>query len=599
MKNKIISIVLCVLLVFGILPLTAGAAEKSDDIVILYENDVHCEIEGYSKLAAMKNELLATHSYVGVVSGGDFIQGNSYGAVSRGEYIVNLMNLVGYDAVALGNHEFDYHIPRLIELVDMMDMKPVCCNFQKIGEDGSYFEPYTIVSYGDVDIAYIGITTPTTISSSAPTQYKDENGNYIYTFNPDTLYDIVQSNIDSAKQAGAEYVIAVSHVGYADDAIYGDLTDVEDLIRNTDGFDVVLDAHSHSVIESMTVVDKGGDEVILTSTGTKFENIGKLTISSDGIKTELIKTSDYTNTDPVVDAYIQTVKDEYSVLGDRKVATSEHNLIIQDEDGNRLVRLNETNLGNFCADAFRYAMDADIGFINGAGMRAGIAAGEVTFNHLMNVLPFSNTVAMAEVSGQAIKDMMEMAMRVWPQEASAFPHVSGITFSVNTSIPSSVVIDEYEDFCYVSGQYRVYDIKVYNKDTGVYEPLDLEATYTIAATNYYITEYGSGMSMLKDAKVLKNDGMLEVEALESYINDELGGVIGDKYATVTKHITFTDGEIVDAPADDNQNTEEPDGETPPKEDNTVGEIIMWTLIGLALVCAVSTAVIISIKKKKL
>ena len=107
------------------------SAINNDDIVILYENDVHCTVEGYSKLSAMKKELKESYSYVGVVSGGDFIQGNSLGVISKGEYIVNLMNLVGYDAVTLGNHEFDYRLDRLNVLVDMMDTKPVCCNFQK------------------------------------------------------------------------------------------------------------------------------------------------------------------------------------------------------------------------------------------------------------------------------------------------------------------------------------------------------------------------------------------------------------------------------------------------------------------------------------
>ena len=248
MKKRIAAIVLCALLVICVFPTETFAAQNNEDIIILYENDVHCSVEGYSKLSAMKKELQETYTHVGVVSGGDYIQGSSLGAISQGQYIVDLMNLVGYDAVTLGNHEFDYRMERLVELVGMMDTKPVCCNFQKIGETESYFEPYTIVSYGDVDIAYIGITTPSTITSSSPAQFKDDNGEYIYTFNPTGLYDIVQDNIDSAKSAGADYVIALSHIGYADDETYGDLEDIEDLIVNTDGFDVVLDAHSHSVI---------------------------------------------------------------------------------------------------------------------------------------------------------------------------------------------------------------------------------------------------------------------------------------------------------------------------------------------------------------
>ncbi len=541
MKNKMIAMLVCVLLVVGMMPISV-VAQSNDDIIILYENDVHCVVEGYSKLSAMKKELEQTHDYVGVVSGGDYIQGNSLGVISRGEYIVNLMNLVGYDAVTLGNHEFDFHLDRLEELIGMMNTKPICCNFQEIGEDTSYFEPYTIVSYGDVDIAYIGITTPSTISSSSPAQFKDENGDFLYTFHPTDLYDTVQANIDAAKSAGAEYVIALSHIGYAEDAIYGDLEDVEDLIKNTDGFDVVLDAHSHTVIEGKTIVDEGGNEVLLSSTGTKFEYIGKLTVSGGEFTTELIKTAEYQTTDPAVDAYIGQIYEEYSELGNRKVAVSEIDLITKDADGNRLVRKAETNLGDLCADAFRSVTGADIGYINGGALRADILAGDITFNDMLNVLPFNNTLVLAEVSGQTLKDMMEMAMRIWPEENGAFPHISGITFSVNTAIPSSVVLNEQEEFIGVSGHYRVYDMKIFNRETEKYEPINLTKTYTIAATNYYLLEYGSGMKMLEDAVILQNDGLLDVEVLERYIVEELGGVVGQQYADVAANITFTEGE---------------------------------------------------------
>ena len=544
MKKKLIIFITCILLIISMLPISAFSV-NSNNIVILYENDVHCIVEGYSKLAAMKKELQESYSHVGVVSGGDFIQGNSLGVVSKGEYIINLMNLVGYDAVTLGNHEFDYKLDRLNELVEMMNTKPVCCNFQKVGEDTACYEPYSIVSYGDVDIAYIGITTPSTISSSAPAQFKDENGNYIYTFHSTDLYDVVQESIDSAEAQGADYVIALSHIGYAEDEIYGDLEDVETLIKNTSGFDAVLDAHSHTVIESQTIEDKDGNDVLLSSAGTKLEYIGKLTISGEKLETELIKTEEYKSTDPVVDAYIDQIYDEYSMLGERKVAFSEVDLIIKDKDGNRLVRNNETNLGDLCAEAFRNAVDADIGYINGGSLRSDIPAGDITFNNLLNVLPFNNTIVLAEISGQTIKDMLEMTMMYYPGEGGAFPHLSGLTFSFNTSIPSSVVLDEYEDFAGVTGKYKVYNIKVYNKDNGTYEPLELDKTYTIAASNYYLLEYGSGLKMLENTKVIQKDGMLDVEALESYIDDKLGGTVGQDYAEAKSNITFTDGEIVE------------------------------------------------------
>lgn len=543
MKKKIVMLVICILLSINIFPTVAFAEQNTDDVVILYENDTHCVVEGYSKLSAMKKELQETYANVGVVSCGDYIRGNSLGAASQGEYIIKLMNLVGYDAVTLGNHEFGYRLSRLNELVDMMDTKPVCCNFQKTNENQTYFEPFSIVSYGDVDIAYIGITTPTTITSSFPTQFKDNNGEYIYSFNSSTLYATVQKNIDAAKLAGADYIIAISHIGYADDETYGDLEDVETLIKNTNGLDVVLDGHSHSVIERKTIADKGGNEVLLSSTGTKFEYIGKLVITNGRFKTELIKTEGYQETDAVIDSYIKQINDEYAVLGERKIGFSEVDLLTQDADGNRLVRMAETNLGDLCAEAFRSSVNADIGYINGGGIRADMLAGDITFNDILAVLPFNNTVVLAEVSGQTIKDMLEMATMSWPNEDGSFPHLAGIVFSLNTAIPSSVVLNEQEEFCGVSGQYRVYDIKIFNRETEKYEPIKLEMNYTIASHNYALLEQGSGMKMLESAVILQNDGLLDVEALENYIVEDLGGRVGQKYADVTINITFTEGEL--------------------------------------------------------
>lgn len=224
------------------------------------------------------------------------------------------------------------------------------------------------------------------------------------------------------------------------------------------------------------------------------------------------------------------------------MAFSEVDLITQDADGNRLVRNTETNLGDLCAEAVRSVMGADIGYVNGGGIRADIMTGDITFNDLLSVFPFNNTIVLAEVNGQTIKDMMEMAMMMWPEEDGSFPHLSGITFSVNTDIPSSVVVNEMEEFVSVDGPYRVYDIKIFNSETGKYEPMELTETYTIASHNYFLLEQGSGMKMLEDAVILQNEGLLDVEALEYYIVENLGGTVGEQYRDMVPNITFTEGE---------------------------------------------------------
>ena len=514
--------------------------------MILYENDVHCAVEGYSKLAAMKNELKSEYEYVGVVSSGDFVQGGTLGAVSQGEYIVRLMNLVGYDAISLGNHEFDYTISRLSELFEITETKYISCNFAKIGEEKTYFDPYTIVSYGDIDIAYIGVVTPETITSARPSQFKNENEEIIYTFNESKLDEVLQKNIDKATEQGADYIVVLSHIGYDES---GKLDDITDIIENTEGIDVVLDAHSHSVIEEKLVKDKNGNDVLLSSTGTGFANIGKLTITDGTFDTELIKTETYTKTDAKVDEYIAEINKSYAELGNRKIGESKIDLITHNEEGVRLVRNAQTNLGNLCSDALLFVTNADVSYANGGGLRAPLKTGDITFNDIYSVFPFNNRIVNAEITGQVLLDMLEMSMISYPEEDGAFPHMSGVTFSVNKSIPSSVLVDENGFFTKVTGDYRVYNVKVYDKESGTYKDLELDKKYNFASSDYYILNYGSGMSMFKDAKVIESEGMLDVEVLERYITDNLNGVIGDEYKNVENRITFTDG-YIDAKAEE-------------------------------------------------
>ena len=514
--------------------------DEEDSVVILFENDVHCEVNGYAKIAAMKKELAESFDHAGVVSSGDFVQGGTLGAISQGEYIVEIINKVGYDAIALGNHEFDYKMDRLNELRTKLNTKVLSCNLYKIGEEKPYFDSYSIVTYGDVKIAYIGITTPETITSSAPSQFMNDKGEVIFTFSEANLSEVVQKNIDAARAEGADYVIALSHIGYSET---GEYTDITDIIENTDGLDAVLDGHSHSVIPEMIVKDKSGDDVVLSSTGTKFEHIGKLTLVDGKIDTELVKVEEYTKTDDEVKACIDQIVANYAVLGERKIATSSVDLITHDANGNRLVRNSETNLGNLCADSFREIYGTDISFVNGGGIRAAIEKGDVTFNDIYSVFPFNNNMVTAEISGQALLDMLELAVAYYPAEDGSFPHMSGITFSVNKSIQSSVKLDDNGLFVGVEGDYRVYNVMILDKTTGTYKALDCNAKYTIAATNHVLLDFGGGMTMLKDAKILQNEGTLDVEVLERYIVENLGGVIGDKYAEVDNRITFTEGYV--------------------------------------------------------
>ena len=584
MKKRLLLIIIALaMLIFNIeIP---SFAKDQEEIVILYENDVHCEIYGYLSLSALRNELKQEYEHVGIVSSGDFLQGGSYGSISKGEYIVRIMNLVGYDAIAIGNHEFDYGLERLFELTDMLETKPLSANFMKIGE-GECFEPYSIVTYGDVKIAYIGITTPgTPEKTSFPTQFEDENKNPIYTFNKDNMAAVVQKNIDKARAEGADFVIALSHLGDNEN----DYT-ARALVSEIVGLDVVLDAHSHSVIESDTLIDKEGNAVVYSSTGTKFENIGKLVISGDKITTELISLESYTETDPVLYEGIVQINAEYGDIANKKIAYSAYDLITEDADGNRIIRNSETNLGNLVADAFRTVLGADISYFNGGGIRTDIKAGEITYNNLLNVVPFSNTGVVVEVDGATVLKMLNVAVEAWPEEDGSFPHVSGITFFVNT-------LGEPGD--------RVYNAKILNSETGKYEALELDKKYTIASINFILLEGGGGMDMFEGARVVNDTGILDIHILESYIASNLGGVIPEKYAKADARITFTEGVVnppvtddVDDPphiddVEDSHSTDAPDNPNPANDNYTI-----WIVVIGSAFAIITIATVLVIRKKR-
>jgi len=511
---------------------TVFAAGGQEGIVVLYTNDVHCAVDdniGYAGLAAYKAEMEALYGEgnVTLVDAGDAVQGAAIGTLSKGEYIVEIMNEVGYDVLVPGNHEFDYGIDRMFELMEMHDGVVVCSNFVDLDTGKAVFDPYTVIDYGDVQVAYIGVTTPKTFTSSTPRYFQDDKGNFIYGFSEDStgeaLYAVVQGAIDSAKADGADYVIAVGHIGVEEDLTPWQSTDI---IAHTSGLNAFIDAHSHSTIEGEIKKDKAGKDVVLTSTGTKLAAIGKLVIGSDGvIATQLVK--EYTNKDATIDEFVKSVQAENAELLNTVVASTKVPLIVNDpETGKRLVRSRETNLGDLAADAYRKLLGADVAVVNGGGVRADIPAGDITYDQIIAVHPFGNEACVVEANGQEILDLLEMASRVAPNENGGFLQVSGLSYNVHTDIPSSVVLDDKGSFVKVDGQYRVQNVMVGE------EPLDPQKTYTLASHNYMIKNGGDGLNMFMDNTLLQDEVMLDNQVLIQYIVEELGGVVGDEYGNV-------------------------------------------------------------------
>lgn len=537
MNKKILSFILAASMTAAC-STAVSAAEQEGGIVVLYTNDIHCAVNedeenqvlGYARIAGLKKQLEAEGNDVILADMGDAIQGDVIGTLSEGEYIIDIMDQVGYDLAVPGNHEFDYGMDQFLSLAEKASFPYLSCNFKDLTSGEPVFEPYEMMEADGKTIAFIGICTPKTITSSTPKYFQNEDGEFIYGFEQDedgtALYECVQEAADSARNEGADYVIALSHLGI--DASCTPWTSSE-VIENTSGIDVFLDGHSHSVIEGETVKNKDGENVLLTSTGTKLSSVGELTIAEDGTFSSAL-ISGGMEADPETEAYINDINTEFEGILNEVVAETDVALVVNDpatadqEEPVRLVRTSETNLGDLCADAYRAVTGADIGFCNGGGIRADIAAGDITYSDIISVQPFGNEICMVEATGQQILDALEMGVMDLPAESGGFQQVSGISFEIHTYLDSSVQLDADGMFQSVDGEYRVQNVKVNGED------LDPEKTYTVASHNYMLKNGGDGFNMFQNCNMPLEDIMLDNQALIQYITEDLNGTVGEQYA---------------------------------------------------------------------
>ena len=537
--KKILGLILALAMLLGCVAYAQDDAQLSQDVVVLFTSDVHCGVDqgfGYAGLAAVRDSLEAAGNHVLLVDNGDAIQGEPIGTMTTGEAIIQLMNAVGYDIAIPGNHEFDYGMDRFLELTEKANFPYISANFNKEGE--LVFASYVMKDFDGVQIAFVGVTTPKTITSSTPKYFQDDEGNFVYGFMQDEsgekLYEAVQTAVDNAREEGADYVVAMGHMGNEAECSPWTYADV---IANTTGIDAFLDGHSHDT-DQVAMANKDGEDVLRAACGTKLAGIGYLRIAVDGS----ISTGLYTWNNDVALPELLGLENDISIAVDEAVAELDEKLgevvaktdvelTINDpvaamEDGTpvRIIRNAETNLGDLCADAYRDQSGADIAFVNGGGIRVSIPAGDITLNDILSVHPFGNAMCVVEATGQQILDALEWGARSVPGENGGFLQVSGLTYEIHTYIESSAKADENTMFAGVEGEYRVKNVMVGG------EPLDLEKTYTLASHNYMLKNGGDGFNMFMDCNLLQDEVMLDNQVLINYITGTLGGVVGEQYA---------------------------------------------------------------------
>ena len=530
--------------------ITLASCGDVEDINILFTTDVHCEIDdnmGYTSFKAYKNDLLKKDKYVTTIDNGDSIQGGFVGAVSKGDYIIDIMNEVGYDIWTLGNHEFDYGMDVLSGLINKFKGVTLSCNIQYVGNNENKLKdvkPYEIIEYGDIKVGYVGVTTPASLTESNPSSFKEE-GVDAYKFSNDTtktFYDYVQKNIDDCLNDGAKYVVLVAHLGYGEECSPWGITEV---VNNTRNVTAVIDGHTHKDIAANYELDLDGNAVPICETGTKLKEFGHLVITAAG-NVRMGYVTKYDKEDSKVSELIDNINQKLDEIGNEVIAHSNVDLKITDSDGVRMVRTTETPIGNLVADAYRIVGKSNIGIVNGGGIRANLLAGDITYKQVRDVHPFGNYICTVEATGQQIADYLEFTSRVTEKEykkdgvakgeLGAFANVSGLKYTIDTSIESSVVLDTSFNFKEITGQRRVKDIKVLNGDS--YEPLDLNKTYTVTSHDYLLISGGDGANMFTKDKVLATGELYDYQVLISYIQNSLNGNLATKYSNTEGRITI-------------------------------------------------------------
>ena len=494
--------------------------DKSD-VTILYTNDVHTYIDKqspkltYAAIADLKQSYQNAGKDVLLVDAGDHVQGTAYGSMDEGASIIKLMNAAGYDVATPGNHEFDYGMDRAKAIMKEADFPYLSCNWVDLRTTLRVLPSVKVFVRGGRRIAFVGVTTPETFTKSTPAYFMDKaQRKYIYDIqggeDGKKLYDAVQKAIDKAKLL-ADVVIGLGHLGV--DPSSSPWTS-EEVIAHTSGFDAFIDGHSHTVMENKQVQDASGKAVTLTQTGSYFANVGEMTIAADGtITTKLIPTHEGMDAGiaAMQTSWVNTVDD---MLGE-KIAVGDSDFYVTDPaTGKRRIRSAETNLGDFVADGiYTYfneveKLHCDVAIMNGVGIRADVPAGDWTFKTCKQVSPFGNVACLMSVTGKQIQDALEFAARFAGEggkENGGFLQVAGATYEIHTDIPNTVQTDEKNVWIgSATGTPRVQNVKIYDKASGSYLPLDPGATYALAGMNYTLRNLGDGFAMFDGAELIKD-----------------------------------------------------------------------------------------------
>ncbi len=507
-------------------------ADLSGKLVVIHTNDVHGAIDGYAQVSALRNEIRARGAEVVLVDVGDFSQGSPYVSATKGADAITMMNAAGYDIATLGNHEFDYGYAQLMDNLSRASFKTICADVLDAEGKPIVDANYVYTTSDGVKVGFFGLETPETQTKVNPALIKG-----IKFLEGAEMYASAQAQVDALKAQGCDLIVCLSHLGVDEESAAEGHRSV-DMLAHVSGIDIVIDGHSH------TVMSAGESFEPVQSTGTKNENVGLVIIDKKTKAIEskyLVKLDDGVIKDPGVEAAAKTITDRIDTEYGVQFATSEVDLNGKKEPG---VRTEETNLGDLICDALKWSVlkekgsitvdeDHVVAITNGGGIRASINAGAVTKKDLNTVLPFGNTVAVVYVTGADMLEALEASTYCTPEAVGGFPQVSGIEFTVNTSVPFAQG-EAYPDSTYYKPA-AINRVSIQSVNGKPFSPTD---TYAVV-TNNFVAAGGDTYYAFGSATNQFDTGIVMDEAVMDYVTTELGGKISAKdYGTVKGNIKF-------------------------------------------------------------
>ena len=510
----------------------ADEINKTEKFVILHTNDVHGNVApsdsclGMAAVSQLKKDYEKQGYDVLLMDAGDMLQGNSLASYSKGKSLVMLMNAVGYDVMGLGNHDFDYGSDVLEQRISEMDFPALAANITVDATGEPFTEENTVFTLSDgMKVGVFGLDTPTTPTTSSP-----KNTAGLSFASGKDLYAAAQAQIDELKGEGCNVIVCLAHLG--EENAFEEIN-AKETVENTRGISVLIDGHDHQV-ESQTVQDLDGKDVLIVETGSYLKNIGILTCENGRFTETLAETGTYRGSDPKVAKLVAGFSEEVEKSLSKKVAVTEWELSGDGYD-------RETNLGDLASDAIYWqasqaSADApDAAILNGGGIRKSIDAGEIQQKDIQDVFPFNNQICTIKVTGSELLEALEAATQLSPKENGSFPQVSQIRYTLDMTVPyqNGALYPDSMYYAPAAPGSRVRITEVGGK------PFDPEATYTIATIEFIATGGDTYYCLAKaGAKTMAYAGYLDTEALTNYMKTELGGTIPETYAKPQGRITL-------------------------------------------------------------